>query len=41
MVLANYWKAGHKKIADDAINKIKKNWGKRPSSLPILPSNTL
>ena len=41
MVLPNYWKAGHRKIANDAINKIKKNRGKKSSSLPILPSNPL
>ena len=40
MVLPNYWKAGHRKIAKDAINKIKKNRTKS-SSLPILPSNPL
>ena len=41
MVLPNYWKAGHGKIAKNAINKIKKNRGKKSSSLPILPSNPL
>ena len=40
MVLPNQWKTGHRKIAKDAINKIKKSRVKR-SSLPILPSNTL
>lgn len=40
MVLPNHWKAGHMKIAKDAINKIKENQAKS-SSLPILPSNPL
>jgi len=40
MVLPNYWKAGHRKIAKDAINRIKKDRTKK-SSLPILPSNPL
>ena len=41
MVLPNSWKIGHRKIARDAINNIKKNLAKRPSSLPILPDDPL
>ncbi len=41
MALPNYWKAGHMKIAKDAINKVKKNLAKKPASLPILPTNPL
>lgn len=40
MVLPNHWKTGHRKIAKDAINKIKKSHIKK-ASLPVLPSDPL
>ena len=41
MALHNSWRTGHRKIARDAINNIKKNLVKRPSSLPKLPKDPL